>query len=101
MKKYKCKKCGNCFYGMDEHFEYDENVCEECGTSNSYQEVDEKDYTIHDYGVMLDNELENANHHSFCGLGETIEDVISANVVNTALAKKLMKLLGERIYEMI
>lgn len=86
---------------MDEHFEYDENVCKECGTSNSYQEVEEKDYTIHDYGVMLDNESEDANHHSICGLGEAFEDVIASNVINETLAKKVMKSLCDKVNEMI
>lgn len=50
MKKYQCKKCGHFFYSMDRYFEYDENICEECDAKDRYIEVDEKDYTIHDFG---------------------------------------------------
>lgn len=101
MKKYQCKKCNNYFYGMDEYFEYEDNICKECGATDAYKKVKENDYTLHDFGVMLDDELENANYHSFCGLGGAIKDVVAANVVNEVLAKKLMKLICQRIYEMI
>lgn len=101
MKKYQCKQCGHFFYGMDSHFGYDENVCEECGVDGGYEEVAEKEYTVHDYGIMLDDELENANYHSICGIGEAFEGVITANIVNDALAKKVMKLICEEVNKMI
>lgn len=101
MKKYKCIKCGDWFFGVDDHFKYTPNICEKCNIENTYKEVPKLEYEVSDYGYIIDDELENANYHSFCGIGKSLCNIINLYIQDEKLKRNLMKEICKEFYKLI
>lgn len=101
MKKFECKKCKEFFYSGEDHFDYADNLCENCGECNSYAVVKDEKLTVVDMGCILDDELENANWHSPCGIGERIGDVIENSSIGQYQKPELMRKICNKICESI
>lgn len=74
--------------------------CIECGSKNIKLES-YKNPSIREIGFILDQEIENANYHSFCGLGMEISKIIQKCIIDEELSKDVMMKISDVIYKMI
>ncbi len=98
-KYWKVGNDGNCYYVYDESIE---EIKKEFDIQDpNFKFIESDEWTAENYVEILGNELENANHHSWTELPDTILRALEKADLSKEKINSAIKEIAEGIYEMI